>query len=158
MSETPEAQAPTEATEGSAPAQDATDWKSEARKWEARAKENKEAADALAALEEAKKTEEQKLQERLIAAEKLASQSAAEALRFKVLANAGIPEEYQDLVVGSTEEDLTAAASKVKALVAANQPAPQQARFTIPSEGTSPALALNDDGIEQALRDVLGIQ
>src|SRR6188768_4008774 len=43
------------------PAQETTDWKSEARKWEDRAKENKSAAEELASIKEAQKTEQQKL-------------------------------------------------------------------------------------------------
>src|SRR5690606_27453783 len=42
-----------------------TDWKAEARKWEARAKENSEAAKRLAEIEEASKTEAQKQAERM---------------------------------------------------------------------------------------------
>lgn len=53
---------------------DGTDWKAEARKWENRAKENKAAADELATLREANKTEAQRLTE---AAEK-ASREAEE--------------------------------------------------------------------------------
>lgn len=41
-------------------AQTGTDWKAEARKWEARAKENKDAADELAALKAAQMTEAEK--------------------------------------------------------------------------------------------------
>ncbi len=49
----------TESTEPS------TDWKAEARKWEARAKANKDKADELDALKEAQMTESEKLQKEL---------------------------------------------------------------------------------------------
>lgn len=40
--------------------QDKTDWKAEARKWEARAKQNSDAAARLAQIEEANKTDLEK--------------------------------------------------------------------------------------------------
>lgn len=59
---------PTEPQPTPAPAQE-PDWKAEARKWEARAKENIEAARRLAEIEEANKSEAQKAAERLQALE-----------------------------------------------------------------------------------------
>ncbi|WP_037823056.1 hypothetical protein [Streptomyces sp. NRRL B-24720] len=54
---------------------DTTDWKAEARKWEARSKENKTAADDLAALKAANQTE----QEKAISAAEKAGRTAAAA-------------------------------------------------------------------------------
>lgn len=66
------------------PAQSETDWKAEARKWEARAKENSGAATRLAELENAKKTEAEKTAERLTAAERKAADAELSALRLDV--------------------------------------------------------------------------
>ena len=77
------AQAP---EDGSQPEQkvDETDWKAKARDWEKRAKENKTAAERLAVLEEANKTEAQKSADRLAVAEKDAVDARAEATRYKI--------------------------------------------------------------------------
>lgn len=141
-----------------APAQDGTDWKAEARKWESRAKENSTAAQKLAEIEESKKSETQKLQEQLTTLQERAATAERDRERLAVIAKHGIPEEYHDLVHGSDPEALAASAAKVKALITANAPQQQNAAsFVIPDEGGSPNLALNGDGIEAALRNALGI-
>ena len=140
-----------------APAQE-IDWKAEARKWEGRAKENSTAAQKLAEIEESKKSETQKLQEQLTALQDRAATAERDKERLAVIAKHGIPEDYHDLVHGSDAESLAASAAKVKALITANTPTQQnEASFVIPSEGNSPSLALNGDGIESALRKALGI-
>lgn len=63
-----EAEAHAEAPQAAEPAE-TTDWKAEARKWEKRAKVNSDAAEKLAAIEEANKTELQKATERAEKAE-----------------------------------------------------------------------------------------
>ena len=157
MSEAPaESTAPTEP----APAQE-TDWKAEARKWEARAKENNSAAAKLAEIEEANKSEAQKLQEQLASLQERAATAERDRERLAVIAKHGIPEEYQDLVHGGTADALEASAAKIKSLIAstsAQQPAQATASFVIPDEGGSPNLALNGDGIEAALKNALGIK
>lgn len=71
-------------SEAEAPAQEQqVDWKAEARKWEARAKENRVAATKLAELEEAAKTTEQKQAEMLA---KLEAENAAYRKRDQVAA------------------------------------------------------------------------
>ena len=156
--------AATEATETTAeapaaetpPAQE-TDWKAEARKWESLAKRNKDAASKLEEIEEASKSEAQKLAERAEAAEKALAEAQADALHSRVIAKHSIPEDYHDFVVGASEEELAAKAEKVKKLIEAQSEAPTR-HAVIPSEGSTPALALNGDGIESALRSALGIQ
>jgi hypothetical protein len=158
MSETAAAEtASVPAAPAEAPAQESTDWKTEARKWEARAKENSSAAQKLAEIEESKKSETQKLQEQLTALQERAAAAERDRERLAVIAKHGIPEEYHDLVHGSDAESLAASAAKVQALITANAPAQSEAQFVIPSEGGSPSLALNGDGIESALRKALGI-
>ncbi len=157
--ETTTADNATEPTEASteAPAQE-IDWKAEARKWEQRAKDNKSAAEKLAEIEEASKTEAQKLAERAEKAEKALAEAQAEALRNAVLAKHSIPADYHEFVVGGTEEELTAKAEKVAKLIEAQSEEPAATKHVaVTGEGKTPALALNGDGIESALRNALGI-
>lgn len=153
----PEGTGEATAAEVETPAQDATDWKAMARKWEAQAKANKGAADKLAEIEESKKSETQRLQEQLAQFQERATQAERDRERLAVIAKHGIPEDYQDLVHGTDAESLAASAEKVKALITANAQPQNGASFVIPSEGGSPSLALNGDGIESALRKALGI-
>jgi hypothetical protein len=161
LSDAPAADAVTPVEATAAPAQE-TDWKAEARKWEARAKENISAASRLAEIEEASKSEAQKLADRAAAAEKTASEKDRALLKLQVIVDYGIPKDYQDLVHGDTAEALAESAKKVQSLIKANaEPAvePQQtATFVIPDEGKSPNLALNGDGLESALKNALGIK
>lgn len=131
------------------PAQDTTDWKAEARKWEARAKENAPAAQRLAEIEESNKTELQKAQDRATAAEKVASDARAEALRSKIAGTKGIPEE---LLTGSTQEELEASADKLLAFRGeqpkpepVTDPVPEKKTYFIPDEGGLPALGKVDN-------------
>lgn len=115
-----------------------TDWKAEARKWESRAKENlaaakanEDAAKRLAEIEEAQKTEAQKAQERLDAAEKRAVELELKAARAEVAAAKGVPVE---LLSGSTREELEAAADALIAFKGAQPNGP-----VVPSQGATPA-------------------
>jgi hypothetical protein len=73
------------------PPADKTDWKAEARKHEARAKENKAAADELAALKAANATDAEKAAARAEAAEKRAASLVDRTVKaeVKALATAG---------------------------------------------------------------------
>lgn len=99
---------------------DSTDWKSEAKKWEARAKANKNAARKLAELEEAAKSEEQKRFEKT---EQLEKELAAYKQRDQVKAwaeeivkDSGIP---ASVLRGSTQEELLAHFEQLKPLLEA---------------------------------------
>lgn len=124
MSETP---MPTAEETPAAPAstseppvqEDTTDWKAEARKWEARAKENRSAAAELQQLKDAEKTELQRAAEKVAAAQREAEAAKAEAARLRIAAKHGISEEYLDLLTGDDEEELEAKAKKLAALVTA---------------------------------------
>jgi hypothetical protein len=150
---------PAESVEAEAPS---TDWKAEARKWESRAKENlakasenEKAAARLAELDEAQKSETQKLQEKLAEFEGRAATAERDRARLSVLAKHLIPEEFHDLVQGDSAEALEASALKVQSLIGAG--ADKKRSFVIPDEGGSPSLALNGDGIESSLKKALGI-
>ena len=157
MSDIAAAESATATTEPApAPAQE-TDWKAEARKWEARAKENSGAANKLAEIEESKKSETQKLQEQLATLQERAATAERDRERLAVIAKHGIPEGFHDLVHGADAEALEASAAKVRSLITTSAQPESAASFVIPDEGGSPSLALNGDGIESALRKALGI-
>lgn len=91
-----------------------TDWEAEARKWkelsrknEARAKENYAKAQKLDEIEEAAKSELEKAQDR---AAKLEAE-LTESWRRAAAATYGVPE---DLITGTTREDIEAAAKKLQ--------------------------------------------
>lgn len=124
-----------------APAQEPTDWVAEARKWEARAKENKTAAEKLAALEESQKTEAQKLADRATAAEAerdaLKSEKQVAAWKTDVAKATGVP---AAALAGSNLEEIQAHAELLKPLIAApstEDPTPLAPH--VPSEGTPPS-------------------
>ena len=133
-----------------------TDWKAEARKWEARAKANKEASDKLTELEEAQKTEQQKLVERAEAAERELEASRYESLRLSVIARNEVPEKYQHLVRGADEAELGEAAKAVSELVAASS-APKPGGRVVVDDLDAGDAALNGTELEDALRRSLGI-
>lgn len=91
------------------------DWKAEARKWEARAKENKSKADKLDELEEASKTALEKATERAQKAESKVKAYEEEKQRKawleEVAAETGLP---QSVLRGSTKEEIEAHAQILK--------------------------------------------
>jgi hypothetical protein len=91
-----------------------TDWKAQARKWEARAKDNlarananDDAAKRLAEIEESQKTEAQKQQEALEKAQRELAELTVAKTRAEVAADKGVP---AALLSGSTQEELEASA------------------------------------------------
>lgn len=97
------------------------DWKAKAREWEKRAKENSTAAKRLSEIEEASKTEQQKLAERAEAAERQAADAQREMARLRVLSEVALPADLHEFVVGNDEDELRAKAQKLKAQFAADQ-------------------------------------
>ncbi|RLP74358.1 hypothetical protein D9V32_13500 [Mycetocola tolaasinivorans] len=141
-----------------------TDWKAEARKWEKFAKENKaraeaneDAAQRLGALEEAQKSAEQKQQEALAAAQARVLELESKDLRATVAAEKSDPSKGihvpAALLAGTTREELEASAD---ALIAFRGEVPEP-KMIVADEGKAPALALNGDGIEAAIKQALGI-
>lgn len=92
------------------PAQEDHDWKAESRKWEARAKENKEKADKYDALQETSKADAEKIEaaeKRAEEAEKFMEQAKAELTRMQTLSR--ISEETKvpvSLIRGETEDEM----------------------------------------------------
>jgi hypothetical protein len=87
----------------------------EAAKYRTEAKANADAAAKLAQLEEAQKTEAEKLTDRVAAAERERDAARVEALRTKVGSAQRLPAAVADLLQGSTEEELTAHAAVIAA-------------------------------------------
>ena len=122
VQEPPAQQAPAEtkpaqdaATE-TKPAQDAAYWKAESRKWEARAKENREKAEKWDEAEAAGKGELERAQADAEAARAEAEAANAELSRMRaasaVSAETGVP---AALLHGSTEEEMRSEASAIMA-------------------------------------------
>ncbi|HET6916600.1 MAG TPA: hypothetical protein VFH56_10975 [Acidimicrobiales bacterium] len=102
------------------------DWKAKAREWEKRAKDNfaqinelKPLADQFRALEEASKSEAQRLADAAETAKREAEAARSDAIRYKVAATHGIDAEHFDLLGSGTEEEISARAEKIAALIAA---------------------------------------
>lgn len=97
---------------------DEVDWKSEARKWESRAKADHELANKWREYESSQKTEHEKLAEENARLAAEASQASTTLMRYQVAAEKGIPNDALDLLVGSTREELESAADKLMSLIA----------------------------------------
>jgi hypothetical protein len=122
------------------PAETVEFWKQKAREQEKRAKDNADAAKRLAALEDAQKSEAEKVADALAQARSEADTSRAELLRYRTAATHGItdPEDIELFLTGRDEETLTRQATALAARNAANAsprpPRPNPAQ----REGDSP--------------------
>src|SRR5690554_217731 len=139
------------------PARADVDWKAEARKWEKRAKENAEAAKRLAEIEEAQKSEAEKVAERLAKAERAAAEAEARALRREIALEHKLSKEDAALLDAVSDED----AMRRLAARLAEQAAERDKHISnhgayVPAEGKTPP-ALNSDQLEQSLRKALGV-
>lgn len=146
------------------PAQDELErWKADARKWEDRAKANKDAADRLAELENANKTEAQKLQEQFdaVKAERDTFQGELNSYQQREQVQQWAKELTKeshisaDLLRGSTREELEEHHAQLQAQFPLNTASP---RHVLGREGETTPLSLNGDGIENALKGALGIR
>lgn len=117
--------APADPAPGSpSPAQDSTDWKAEARKWEERAKANKDAAARLAEIEEASKTEAQKRAEEVerLRKENEAFKAAQQIAAWKAEISQAT-EVPAEALAGATKEELEAHAEVLKGFITKQRPA-----------------------------------
>lgn len=130
------------------------DWKEQARKWEARAKADHEAAKQWRDFEQSQKSEYEKLAEQLAQEKASASEATAKLLKYEVATQKGIPAEALDLLNGSTREELESAADRLLSLIdnqskpTAPKPDPNQGK---PSAGGTSA----GDQFAQALANIL---
>jgi phage portal protein BeeE len=136
------------------------DWVREARKWEnlakknlAEAKSNAEAAKKLAEIEEASKTEAEKAAERLAEAEAKAQELESKVNRANVANQYNIPVHVLEGPRSSSVEDIEEFAKTLIDFRGEKDPNP-----IVPAEGKTPPPALNGGGIEDSLRNALGIR
>lgn len=99
------------------PAVDETDWKAEARKWEQRAKENRSAADELALIREAQKSDAERAADEMARVKAEAESATAELLRYRTAAAHGITD-AEDIELFLTGKDEDTLERQAKALAA----------------------------------------
>ena len=130
------------------PAQDTTDWKAEARKWESRSKENSTAAQRLAEIEEEKKTDEQRVTDRIAVAEKRAAELEAKAAASEVAESKSVPSALLAGPASNSAEDLAAFADALiafKGTQPAAEPKADKKTYFVPDEGGVPALGKQEN-------------
>lgn len=138
--ETPVADAPQEEVETATEtepdlAAEVEKWKALSKKNERRAKENAEKATKFDEIEEANKTEQQKLLDRAEKAETALKQAERKALRASKSAESGIPVE---LIHGETEEEMdTAVAAAKQWAESRTKPSPAAPANLVTSNGES---------------------
>jgi len=137
-----------------------TDWVKEARKWEAlakknfaEAKQNADAAKKLTEIEEANKTESEKSAERIAIAESRAVELEFQVNRAGVANEFGIPIKLLEGPESSSVEHIEEFAKILLTFRGEKDLNP-----VIPAEGSTPPLSLNGGGIEDALRNALGVK
>lgn len=114
-------------------------------------------ASKLDEIEKANQSELERAQQEAAAARAELEAERLNARRLQIANDHKITGDYLDLLSGSDEQELTEKATKIAALIAA-QEAPQSGvrELVVPGEGKSPA-ALNSDELEAALRSSLGV-
>ena len=122
MAENEAPQGATGATTEESQGSDTIDWKAESRKWEARAKQsladataNEDAAKRLAAIEDAKKSDEQKWQERIEKLESELTGTRRDAEKARIQARYSISDEDAALFLTATDTDQLEAQAKALA-------------------------------------------
>lgn len=122
----------------------------------AEAKENRLKASELDQLKQAQMSEIEKAQSIAQASIDEAAKAKSEALRWRIAAKFGISDaDAETFLTGSDEESLTKQAERL-ATLAAQSPTTPKPDLSQGGTGGAP-LALNGDGLEQALRSKLGI-
>lgn len=144
VADTPEAPAadeqnqPVEPTAETAPdlTAEVAKWKALSKKNEQRAKENADKAKKLDEIEEANKTELEKLLDRAEKAETALTKAKADAMRATKAATSGVP---VGLIYGNTEEEMDAAVEAAKAWVDSQAKPPiAPPADLVTSNGTAP--------------------
>lgn len=153
-----EAPVDTTTTQEQTPTETVDHWKEKARLQEKRAKENAAAAKELAEIKDAQKSESERTADRLKKADdELASIPAkvADALKAHLVALHKIDTEDSELFLTATEPELLL--KQIARLV--GQSDTKSKSNHVPSEGRNSRapIALNSDGLEQALKAKLGI-
>lgn len=149
-------EAKTEADKARATGDDLATWKAEARKWEAQAKANANAAKKLQEIEDAAKTVEQKQAEMVASLEKeLAELRAREQRRqwvSEIAAETGVPVDALEVLQGTTQAEIKANAEKITSLIK-----PQPVAPVVREAGKTPnkSGATTADMFAEALADLI---
>jgi hypothetical protein len=106
-------------------------------------------------LVEASKSEDQRREEAVAAAQREAETARADAIRYKAAATYGVPQEHFDLLGSGTEEEVSARAEKIRTLLAAQTASPPPTTTTVtPSRpveqlrpGATPSQTDNEDDV-----------
>lgn len=117
--------------------------------------ELKPQADQFRRLEEASKSEAQRLAEAAEAARRDADTARSDAIRYKAAATYGIPSDHFDLLGTGTEDEISARAEKIRALLATPPAAPAAPASTAPQTrpvaqlrpGATPGETQNEDDV-----------
>lgn len=124
----------------------------EAAKYRTEAKANADAATRLAAIEEAKKTEEQKAADRLAAVEAKATEAERRALRFEIASEFKLsPEDAKALEHVPSESGMREVAERL----AARDAESKRTGNRVPREGSTPS-APKDNPLSAYARGVFG--
>lgn len=139
MSETPsEGESTPTKEEANTVAETGTDWKAEARKWEDRAKANKTAADKLTEIENAAKTETERLADQLAAAQtrvtEFEQRDQLATWKADVEEATGVP---AAALAGASLAELQAHAETLKPLITPRDEKKGALAPYVPSEGTA---------------------
>jgi hypothetical protein len=149
--ETGTEQATPEPTEQPKPTETVDFWKQKAREQEKRAKENASAAQRLAEIEEANKTEAQKVTDRLAQAEERAAAAERRAVRFEIAAEFSLtPDDAKALEHVASEDGMR----EVARLLAAKADQRKKNGNHVPREGSPTPAPTGDDA--QFARTLLG--
>lgn len=135
----------TEPTEEAKPTETVDFWKQKAREQEKRAKANADAADRLAAIEEASKTEAEKTAERIAKAEAEVAgipSKVADALRSHLVVLHEIDADDAELFLTANDPDLLI--KQVTRLLGQSAKRPKQTNH-VPREGTTPREPVEDE-------------
>lgn len=158
MSDTdvPATDAPTEPPEGDEAKTFDADYvkklRDEAAKYRKEAKANAEAAQRLASMEEAQKSEAEKAADRMRQLEAEVGEAKRESLRFRVASEFGIPSDKAELLLtGSDEETMRAQAAAIRSDADDRKKTGNHA----PREGTTPADPPPDD-LREFTRQLFG--
>lgn len=127
------------------------DWKAKAREWERRAKENKAAAEKLAEIEQANKSEAEKSADRMRQLETDAATARSEALRLRIATKHGISDEDADLLLTGVDEDTLT--RQAKRLVQRESDRKKQGNVA-PREGANPTAKSSDE--REMVRSLFG--
>ena len=127
-----------------------------AREWEKRAKANADAAKRLGELEDAQKTEAQKLQEQYEEVLGRASRAENDLARERVARKHGLDDDLMQFLTGETEDELEERAKVLAERLGERTAA--DSRRPDPSQGRGSDAALNGDPLLRDLKAKLGIR